>query len=251
MCIAALAWNAHPRWHLVVAANRDEFHDRPAAPLSAWADGSGIIAGRDLKGGGTWLGVSEAARLVLITNYRAPGYPKPDRPSRGGLVTSLLGEADPLEVAISGYNPFNLLSVAASEAMVIANHPLDTRQSLSPGVYGLSNGALTPAWPKTEALRDALAGWLAADTGNFSPLFTALRNQNAIVSPAWDEGGPEPRLSSIFINDPTYGTRCSTVVAIDADGHGQITERRFDASGDVTDETALTFRWNAPQCQSA
>ncbi len=251
MCIAAIAWNAHPRWQLVVAANRDEFHERPAAPLNVWQDASGIIAGRDLQGGGTWLGLTEAARLVLITNYRVPGYPLPDRLSRGGLVTALLGEADPLVVPISSYNPFNLLCVAQGEALVLSNHPHDTRLTLPPGVHGLSNGAMTPAWPKTEALSLALAGWLTADTDDFAPLFTVLRSESPITSPPWELGGPEPRLSSVFINDPAYGTRCSTVVAINAEGHGQITERRFDALGEQTGETAVTFHWRTCSSQSA
>ena len=98
MCIAVLAWQAHPRWQLVVAANRDEYHARPAAPLARWDDGSGIIAGKDLTGGGTWLGVQEAGRLVLITNFRVARYPEPGRPSRGALVTGLLTGSDPEKV---------------------------------------------------------------------------------------------------------------------------------------------------------
>ena len=86
MCVAAIAWHAHPRWRLVAIGNRDEYHARPAAPLALWDDGSGIIAGRDLVGGGAWLGVSEAGRFVLITNRRGFGDPDPARRSRGELV---------------------------------------------------------------------------------------------------------------------------------------------------------------------
>src|SRR6476620_11021966 len=108
MCVAAFAWRAHPRWPLVVLANRDELHAREAAPLAAWDDGSGIIAGRDLRSGGTWLGLSEAGRLALVTNLRGYGLADPDKASRGGLVTGLLtGALEPQSVDLTPYNPFN------------------------------------------------------------------------------------------------------------------------------------------------
>ena len=87
MCVAAIAWLAHPRWQMVAIGNRDEFHGRPTAPLAAW--GNGIAAGRDLEAGGTWLGVS-TGRFGLVTNLRAPGYPRPGMASRGALVTDWL-----------------------------------------------------------------------------------------------------------------------------------------------------------------
>src|SRR5579864_7075567 len=112
MCVAAFAWQAHPRWLLVAIGNRDEFHERPAAPLARWGDG-GIVAGRDLLSGGTWLGVSEAGRFGLVTNLRGHGGPEPDRASRGALVTDLLvghgHYADPATAPLQDFNPFNLI----------------------------------------------------------------------------------------------------------------------------------------------
>lgn len=240
MCVAAFAWAAHPRWRLVVAANRDEFHDRPAVPLHGWGDG--ILAGRDLRGGGTWLGVHPAGRCVLVTNYRVAGYPQPDRPSRGALVTALLGAADPLRIAIADYNPFNLFCADASGAHVLTNQP-DTRRTVAPGVHGLSNGGYNEPWPKTAQLCGAVAGWLAGAADDVSALFAALADATPLSATANEGPSPEPRFSSVFIQDPVYGTRCSTVLAIDHAGHGTITERSFDAEAQPTGEVTIEFCW--------
>jgi uncharacterized protein with NRDE domain len=239
MCVAALAWAAHPRWRLVAMGNRDEFHERPAAPLALWPDGSGVIAGRDLRAGGTWLGVGPEARFALVTNFRVEGYPQPDRPSRGGLITGwLTGEALP---DIAAMNPFNLLLADRDSARVVSNYPQVSEVTLPPGVHGLSNGAFTAPWPKTRQLCAALSGWLEDGTAELEPLFTALRREVPDPALASAEHGPEPRLAPVFIRDATYGTRCSSVILIDADGHGQIMERRFDPAGNMTGETCLTF----------
>ena len=240
MCIAALAWLAHPRWKLVALANRDEFHARPASPL---ARTGGLICGRDLRSGGTWLGVSEgiAPRFVLVTNHRAEGYPQPDRPSRGGLVTDLLHGADPQTIPLTAYNPFNLFAASPDALWLLTNHPAD-RTELAPGLHGLSNGPFAPLWPKTRALTAALARWLEADIETTDPLFTALADE-ALPPAIAGESGPESPFSAVFIRHPLYGTRCSTLVLIDHHGAGTIIERRFGPAGKVTGGTELHFHW--------
>ena len=147
MCVAALAWHAHPRWRLVAIGNRDEYHERPAAALARWDDVGGIIAGRDLVGGGTWLGVSETGRFALITNRRRFGDPDPARRSRGELVSALLtGDAPP--AALDAYNPFNLLAASGDRLEYLTNRPEPLRTALGHGIYGLSNGALHEPWPR-------------------------------------------------------------------------------------------------------
>jgi len=245
MCVAAFAWEAHPRWRLIVAANRDEFHERPAAPLHVWGDSEGdggIIAGRDLHSRGTWLGVNPKGRCVLVTNFRVLGYPLPDRPSRGGLVTDLLGEADPLQIAIAAYNPFNLFCADPGGAHVLTNQP-DTRLAVAPGVHGLSNGGYDEPWPKTVQLSGAVTDWLAGPADDVSTLFPALADATPLAATANEGPAPEPRFSSVFIRDPIYGTRCSTVLAIDRDGRGIIIERSFDDNAQPTGEVTIDFRW--------
>ena len=245
MCIAALAWMAHPRWKLVALANRDELHARPAAPLAHWADQPGLIAGRDLQSGGTWLGVREgpddSARFVLVTNHRAEGYPQPDRPSRGELVTGLLQGADPGAVSLADYNPCNLFSAGPDGLWLLTNHP-EQRIRLQPGFHGLSNGPFQPLWPKTRALTAALAHWLESDAEATEPLLHALADET--MPPAMPgESGPESPFSAVFIRNPLYGTRCSTLVLVDRAGAGTVIERRFDSNGAPTGTTRLAFRW--------
>jgi uncharacterized protein with NRDE domain len=251
MCVAAFAWQAHPRWLLVAIGNRDEFHERPAAPLAEWTGGSGILAGRDLKSGGTWLGVSKAGRFALVTNLRGYGAADPDKASRGALVTDLLTGsgryADPATAPLQDLNPFNLLLADREEAQFLSNRPDDIRTALAHGIYGLSNGALDEPWPKTLQLKAALLDWLNEDAEDFAPLFLALRSETQPeigVQPREPSDVPlEARDTSVFIRNPVYGTRCSTVVAIDRAGLGVIMERRFSAESHGTGETRLAFAW--------
>lgn len=239
MCVAAMAWMAHPRWRLALVANRDEWQDRPAAPLAAWDDGSGVIAGRDLRGGGTWLGINAQGRVALVTNYRVPGYPKPDRVSRGGLVTGWLEHGEVSDIA--PMNPFNLFLADAAHAELTGNWPEPWRRQLSPGIHGLSNGGHDRPWPKTRQLCSALATWLDGDAEDTAPLFAALRAETPDRRTARAEDGPEPRLAPVFINNPTYGTRCSTVVLIGHDGTGSMTEWRYSPEAEAAGETTISF----------
>lgn len=248
MCVAAFAWLAHPRWRLVAIGNRDEYHERPAAPLERRADG--IIAGRDLQSGGTWLGVSEATRrFVLVTNLRGFGLPDPARVSRGSLVDGLLGGvgayADPASAPLDRFNPFNLIVTDAERATFLTNRPETFCTQLGPGICGLSNGALDEPWPKTLQLKVALLGWIEGEDEGFDPLFAALRSETLTaggLAPHGPSDVPaEPAATPPFIRNPVYGTRCSTVVAIDRAGRGRIAERRFDLLGDPAGETTLDF----------
>jgi uncharacterized protein with NRDE domain len=229
MCVAAIAWLAHPRWRLVAIGNRDEFHERPTAPLAQWDDGSEIVAGRDLRAGGTWLGVTAAGRFSLVTNFRVPGYPKPDLASRGGLVTGWLeGAAEP---DVGAMNPFNLCLADADRAQVLTNYPQRELHELTPGVHGLSNGAFQRPWPKTRQVCAALSDWLEGAAEDPEALFAALRTETPRAPKSPEEEGPEAAYSPVFIRNPVYGTRCSTVVLIGHHGTGRIEERSFDATG--------------------
>jgi uncharacterized protein with NRDE domain len=241
MCVASIAWDAHPHWLLVAIGNRDEFHERPSAPLAAWDDGSGIIAGRDLQGGGTWLGVSGAGRFALVTNFRVPEGPQPGRPTRGALVTDLLTGRRPARTA--EMNAFNLFYADRSGASFLSNHPEELALPLEPGIHGLSNGGFENVWPKTRQLNTALANWLAGDADDVAKLLHALYDEQAYPAERPPESGPEPSYSPVFIRNPVYGTRCSTVLTIARSGVGSIIERRFDALGNDAGETALDFRW--------
>jgi uncharacterized protein with NRDE domain len=242
MCIVTMAWASHPRWGLVLAGNRDEHHVRSSAALAPWDDQPGIIAGRDLQSGGTWAGVSDTGRMAVVTNQRGYGLARPDRASRGALVTDMLtGEgayAAPTLATLDDFNPFTLIAVDRHGARLLTNRPTPEAIDLCPGIIGLSNGPFADPWPKTRQLNAMLADWLARGDDDPAGLFTALRCETL---PHDTPSDAEP--SPIFIRDAIYGTRCSTIVTIDSKGQGMIAERRYDAEGQQTGETRIAFAW--------
>ena len=251
MCVLAFAWRSHPDWPLVLAGNRDELHARPAAPLAAWEDAPGVLGGRDLEGGGTWLGVSEAGRLAVVTNLRGFGPPRPEAPSRGRLARDVLTGRGPYARFgardLDAFNPMNLIVVGEGEARFCANRPSSSIRTLAPGIYGLSNGDLDEPWPKTSRLKAAMGGWLGGSDHDPETLLDALGDETRPPDAELPSTGldleRERLVSPIFIRSGTYGTRCSTVVRVDRQGRGEILERRFGPDGRPLGETALKFSW--------
>jgi uncharacterized protein with NRDE domain len=241
MCVAAIAWDIHPEFVLIAIGNRDEFHTRPSAPLAPWDDGSGIIAGRDLQAGGTWLGVSDAGRFALLTNFRDPENFRSGRPSRGQVVRQVLAGQRPQQM--EKMNPFNLFYADGAAAWSLSNSAGLHRQLITPGIKGLSNGPLERPWPKTRQLCGALGQWVDGQAGNPSALFDALREETPVPTEPMPHDGPQPAYAPVFIRNPDYGTRCSTVVLIGRNGDGRVIERSFDPDGKLTDEQDLAFDW--------
>ncbi len=245
MCLIAFGWQAHPRWQLVLAGNRDEFHARPSAPLARWDDAA-VIGGRDLQAGGTWLGVSTTGRCAVVTNVRDPRDPQQGA-SRGLLAADYLRgphsaatHARQLLTEAGGYRPFNLLLFDRVDGIYLGNRPQPAAQSVVAGVHGLSNADFNTPWPKTRRLMDRLQQWLAVNVaGNhaedFAALFDALADERIAADAELPDTGVgrerERLLSPAFIRGERYGTRASTVVAIDHQGHGRILEHRFGPSG--------------------
>ncbi|KRA51611.1 NRDE family protein [Pseudoxanthomonas sp. Root630] len=250
MCLVALAWNVHPRWRLVLAGNRDEFHARPTAGLAVWTDPSGLLAGRDLQSGGTWAGTDRQGRVAVVTNVRDPAIVVPGAPSRGQLATGFLASPDGADhrsagllVAAESFAPFNLVLADDTTCEYLSNYPIPRRIPLAPGVHGLSNGDLDEPWPKTVALKARLAAWIAAGDENADPLWKALADETSAPDERLPDTGVglelERMLSPAFIRDARYGTRASTLIAIDHAGHGWISERRFGPDGVFEGETTL------------
>jgi uncharacterized protein with NRDE domain len=231
MCVVALAFAAHPRWRLVVAGNRDEFHARASAPLARWDDAPHVIGGRDLVSGGSWIGVSEEGRFAVVTNVA--GHPRgAGAPSRGALVADYLRDGTlPPDASLGGFGGFSLMTIDA-EAGFRTNQPAVAHHPLAPGLHGISNGPLDPPWPRTRTLTEALASWLTADAP-LDDLLGLLGDEEPAAT------GERP----VFIRDSVYGTRCSTVVAIDENGAGTIVERRFGPSAASEGETRLALTW--------
>jgi len=253
MCVLAFAWRLHPRWPLVLIGNRDEAHARPAAPLGRWPEAPHVLGGRDLKSGGTWLGVSEQGRLAVVTNLRGQGPPVDERPSRGRLAREFLvgegGYARFDEADLADFNPMNLIVAEGGQAAFFTNRPRPVRRPLAAGLYGLSNGDLDAPWPKTRQLKAALQAWIEGPGASIAPLFLALADETRPSDDELPRTGldleRERLVSPIFIRDPRYGARCSTVVRVGPDGAGEIAERRFGPDGRPSGETTIGFAWPA------
>jgi uncharacterized protein with NRDE domain len=249
MCLALVAWRSHPRFALVVAANRDEYHARPALPAAWWDDG--WLAGRDLSAGGTWLGITRAGRWALLTNVREPARHDPKAPSRGALVTRVLAAAEGPGVALNaaindsnGYNGFNLLAGDRDGAYWGSNRAPAAR-TLATGLHGISNATLDTPWPKVTRSKAALAAWCDASTTDLEPVFALLGDRTIAPDETLPATGiPLPRerqLSAPFIVGDDYGTRCSTVIAITRDGDVRFVERSFDAAARLVGEREYRF----------
>ena len=164
MCMVLIAYRAHPRYPLVLAANRDEFHARPAEALHWWNDGVRMLAGRDLQAGGSWLGLDAVGRMALVTNYRDPSLPRPEGTTRGSLVREFLGSthgafefAHATAARARQFSGFNLLTMDREGLAYVTSHPEPEARMLAPGIYGLSNRQLDTPWPKLLRARELRA----------------------------------------------------------------------------------------------
>ncbi len=209
MCLIVLAWRVHPELPLVVAANRDEFHARPAAGAGFWDDHPEILAGRDLEARGTWMGVSRGGRFAAVTNYRGATEPRAAE-SRGALVSRFLSSEERPKAYVGSlqknlYSGFNLLAADDEELWWISNRDGAPRR-LDPGIYGLGNALLDA--PEVEGTKKTFAAELSPAPA-VEPLFGVLDRARIV--------------------NPQYGTRCSTVLL-----RGERTryaERSFAADG--------------------
>lgn len=253
MCLLVVAWNTHPRYRLVVAANRDEFHDRPAAPLGWWNDDPRVLAGRDLQAGGAWLGASRSGRFGIVTNFRdLESAPAPDAPSRGTLVPAFLtGTATPEEFveemrgSAHRFAGFNLLVGAPDSLHYVSNRGAAVARPLAAGIYGLSNHSLDAPWPKLVRTRQKFAALIERDEPDAAELFDILADREPASDAELPDTGLPPdwerALSAPFVLHGRYGTRCSTVMLVRRDGQTVVQERRFDPSGRETGVTRLEF----------
>lgn len=257
MCLIAFALDAHPRWRLVFAANRDEFLARPSAAATWWQKADTVYGGRDLQAGGTWFGLTRAGLAAAVTNVREAPPQRDGRRSRGELAAGFLvashAASDPLSdyaqrIDPSDYAGFNLLLLrlgARPAARWLSNRAAHGREgeALGPGVYALSNHLLDTPWPKAKALREALGA--ALDAGPAAALearlFDALADRTRPPDDALPQTGVglerERQLAPAFIAGPGYGTRTSTVVTVDRDGVAEMAERTW------LDVHAATPRW--------
>ncbi len=239
MCLLLFSHQAHARYHLVVAANRDEWYGRATEQAHPWADRSGTIAGVDVAGGGTWLGVTSTGRFAALTNYRDPRDMRPaspGEPSRGELVRGFLQgddapEAHLARVASSAhrYRGFNLVAGDTRTLAYTSNRAAGVTR-IEPGIHGLSNHLLDTPWPKVRRGTAALGALLDGDRDADVEALLAMMCDDTIAPDAElpDTGvglAMERRLSPMFIRMPGYGTRCTTVLLLSRTGLLTFVER--------------------------
>lgn len=242
MCLVGVAADAHPHYALVIAANRDEFHERGAVPAHWWDAHPQLYGGRDAREGGAWFALHRAGRFALVTNIRRPG--SSTGRSRGQLVleTVLSGALPPPALARS-YRPFNLL-LGQGPRLHYTHSDAAAGSTTRASVYALSNAPLGIEWPKTRALSAALARW-SMEAQPLAEIWPLLRDERPAADAELPDTGVglamERFLSPIFIRSEHYGTRSSAVLAIDHAGHWHFEERYFDAAAQVIDTRQVAF----------
>ena len=241
MCIAAFAWNPDSETPLLLAANRDEFFARPTEPMRWWPD-SPVLAGRDLKANGAWLGITRHGRFAMLTNIRNPNLRRTAAPSRGNIVKNFLESAVPTSTFVAAlasiaprYEGFNLLcgevNGASRELWFISSAAHDACR-LDQGQYGLSNASLDTEWPKLTRLKQGLRHALAERNvaAQDARLMRLLHNTTPTAERQLPNTGVplewERSLGSIFINRDSYGTRASTVLRIGS-GSANVAEMNY------------------------
>lgn len=251
MCLIAFAHRVHPGFPLVVAANRDEFHARLTAAASFWEDQPAILAGRDLEGMGTWLGITRSGRFAAVTNYRDPSDSRTIALSRGELASRFLAGDEPAEQFLAevaanagAYRGFNLL-LSDGTGMYSYSNRSGNALKLEPGIYGLSNHLLDTPWPKVRAARERL-GEALQPAPAAEPLFALLADTTVSADHELPRTGVDAQrermLSAARIVSDAYGTRCSTVLMQGADGTVRFAERTYGPEGVELDTVSFEFR---------
>jgi uncharacterized protein with NRDE domain len=242
MCLLLFGVKASKSFPFILAANRDEFYQRPTAAMDFWLEKPGILAGRDLKCGGTWFGINTRGRFAALTNYRDLSSLKTDAPSRGDIIVQFLESEDSipdfldcLKPDSARYNGFNLLAGDGRTQYWFSN----LTHAVTPvptGIHGISNHLMDTPWPKVSTGKDMLARAIDAhppgtDTLDVKALFDLLSDTAAPADALLPDTGVglewERLLAPLFIKSPTYGTRSSIVMGITSQGEIQVTERTY------------------------
>ncbi|MFO7971322.1 MAG: NRDE family protein [Desulfobacterales bacterium] len=247
MCLIIFSYDMHPRYRLIFAANRDEYYNRPTAPLCFWDDAPDILAGRDLKHNGTWLGLTRTGRIAAITNFREPDFQIANAPSRGHLVSNFLASKESPKTYLehvksmgNRYNGFNIF-IGDRAGLFYYSNRKNHIEKLTPGVYGVSNRFLDTPWPKVAKGKAGL-NKLLDNTDEIDPedLFDILKDsaypRDSELPDTGVRLGWEGILSPLFITSEFYGTRSSSVVLMERSDRVTFLERTFISDSGVSKE---------------
>ena len=249
MCLIAFNWNNHPTYKLILIANRDEFYHRKTRSVHFWEDNPNILAGKDLEAGGTWMGVSKKGKFTALTNYRDIANLKTEAPSRGMLTMDYLNNGQHPKDYLAekapdakAYNGFNLLTGTSDELFYFSNYENKIRK-LESGLYGLSNHLLNTPWYKVEKVKQKLSESIQKNSIDVQILLNLLNDpekpEDSLVQQTGLPMDKEKMLSSMFIESPDYGTRCSSVLLIDYNNHVSFTEKIYSKDQEKTEENTF------------
>ena len=254
MCFIIFAYKIHPSCRFIAAANRDEYYERPSSPVAFWEDAPQVLAGRDLKEGGTWMGITRGGNFAAITNFRDPSAVKTGAPSRGILVSNFIRGSesaasylDKISRQAQKYNGFNLICGDHNDLFVYSNR--GKIEKLEAGIYGLSNHLLDSPWPKIIKGKKALSAAMNKKGSDLeAALFKILSDHKIAPDHKLPSTGVELEwerlLSSIFIESPAYGTRSSSVLLIGKNKRVKLVEKVFDGKPEPWIESRFSFLLN-------
>jgi uncharacterized protein with NRDE domain len=254
MCILFIAIEQHPKYPLIICANRDEFHQRPTQAMHVWRQPL-ILAGKDLQAGGTWLGLSPTGKFAALTNFRKLPLSEEIKKSRGNLVLQALASTDnnfneELAQQASQYHGFNLIHGSFNK--LYCYDSVNNRYSqLSKGVHSICNGALDDIWPKMARGEKLLSDTIRSQKNlSIDGLFDLMTNDKQALPDSLPLTGlsdeKEQLLSSIFILSPTYGTRTTSIITQDIEGNVEVYDRSYAPSGEcfANQEFTLSTTFN-------
>lgn len=237
MCLIFLSFNQHPQYPLIIAANRDEFFERPATPMGFWPEHPKLLAGKDLTAGGTWLGVTKTGYFAMLTNYRDMANIRPNAPTRGKLVLDyLIGELAPagylqaLHSSAAQYNGYNIILGTLDDPWYYSNQSNKIYQ-LGTGLYGLSNALLDSKWPKVTHGKAKFQAIISKENFSITELLDFMYDKTLAPDDQLPDTGigyeKEKLLSSMFIDMPGYGTRNTTVLLKNRNNEVEVVERTY------------------------
>jgi uncharacterized protein with NRDE domain len=254
MCLIAFAYQVHPDYPLILAANRDEFYERPTTAAHFWKEEEApqLLAGKDLEAGGTWMGVHTSRKWAALTNYRDPSITRENPPSRGSIIPEYLlsphDAAEYVQTLRSHSNHFMGFNVLLGDLDQLF-HYSNTHKIITPvkaGIHGVSNATLNTSWPKLDWAKSQLEKNILTNQLEPNDFFSWLTNNEEAEDALLPETGIpykwEKAVSSVFIKTESYGTRCSTILLIDKEGSIQFTERRYvPQSSQIKEEHTFRF----------
>ncbi|REL37615.1 NRDE family protein [Rhodohalobacter sp. SW132] len=237
MCLIVFSYKNHPRYPLILAGNRDEFYERPTQKAHFWENEPTILAGKDLKAGGTWLGLSKRGTLAALTNYRDFKTARESHQSRGILIPRFLTNDENPESTLQrflqqreDFDGYNLLAGSVSRLYYLTNirgiyHPIE------PGIHGLSNAFLDTPWPKVEHAKAMFRESISSEEPDKEAIFRMLKNDKKYPAAHLPDTGLSPEMeravSPLFIRTSDYGTRCSTLLMVDTNHNVTFIERTY------------------------